>query len=70
VLIQSLRQGKNFKIQVHTRRFAPPKIARIEFALPQSAQIKAPPLKSANFTPQTAVRNFAKISFSNLARDL
>ena len=38
--------------------------------LPQSAQIKVPPLKSAKFTSQTAVRNFTKISSLNSARDL
>jgi len=47
-----------------------PKIARIEFTLPQSAQIKAPPLKSANFISQTAAQNFAKISSLNSARAL
>jgi len=48
----------------------PAKIARIEFILPQSAQIKAPPLKSAKFTSQTVARNFNKISSLNSARDL
>jgi len=57
-------------LKLRLLKFAPPKIARIEFTLPQSAQIKTPPLKSANFIPQTAARNFTKISSLNSARNL